>query len=695
MASIGDLQVDLRLASAKFEQGLKDVNAKLGNFSKEIADVKGAATGLAGALAIGAFGVWIKQSIDAADAAAKAAQGLGVTTEALSGLQFAAELSGVSNEKLSDSLKDLNKNIYEASIGTKTQADAFDALGVSVRDSEGNIRSADSVLLDIADRFAASADGADKTAIAMKVFGESGRTLVPLLNQGSEGIKQMTDRAKSLGLVIDGDAAKSAERFNDNLTIFQATTRGTANAIATAMLPTLGNLTDELVRVAESENFANEAASFLSSALKILVSAGVVVKSTFQLVGEIIGGTAAAIAAAAEGDFSRALAILKDESAGDNLKANLESISRIWDETASSATESSKAQLAAYLRLGSSASELSDEQRKAAEKAAAAIQKTLDTLEQEADTVGFSKDKITLYKLALEGATEAQLNHAKTSLFIVDSYKQSVAALDELIAAEDAYNAKKAQVQGAIDSVSSGLSTKNESIQAQYEARLAAIAQARQYELDTAISYDELEIRAALSKEEQLTAIEQAEAQKRKAIQDAVHQSRLQAATGFFGNLSALMNTKSKKLFEIGKAAAIAETAINTSKAAMGAYSALAGIPIVGPALGVAAAAAAIAAGGAQIQQIKSQQFGGGGSVSFAGGGATSTYNPPQPTVPYGSQSANDEKSGKVINLNFNGNVNGFDIAGLAEQLGDYINQSDTIFIDGNSRTGLQFATAF
>ena len=87
---------------------------------------------------------------------------------------------------------------FDASQGAKSQADAFKSLGVSVTDSNGNLRSADSVLLDIADRFAESADGADKTAIAMRVFGESGRTLIPLLNSGSDGIEQLTHAPKNL-----------------------------------------------------------------------------------------------------------------------------------------------------------------------------------------------------------------------------------------------------------------------------------------------------------------------------------------------------------------------------------------------------------------------------------------------------------------------------------------------------------------
>jgi hypothetical protein len=95
--------------------------------------------------------------------------------------------------------------------------------------------------------------------------------------------------------------------------------------------------------------------------------------------------------------------------------------------------------------------------------------------------------------------------------------------------------------------------------------------------------------------------------------------------------MSGLMNTQSRKMFEIGKAAAIAETIINTYKAATGAYSALASIPYVGPALGAAAAAAAVAAGLANVQMIRSQTFGGGG-------GAVGTFQAsPTTGLPVGS----------------------------------------------------------
>lgn len=90
----------------------------------------------------------------------------------------------------------------------------------------------------------------------------------------------------------------------------------------------------------------------------------------------------------------------------------------------------------------------------------------------------------------------------------------------------------------------------------------------------------------------------------------------LGATAGMLGQAAALQDTQSKKGFERNKNLMIAQVAINTPSAAIGAFQALAPIPIVGPALGFAAAAAATGLGVAQMTKIKRTKFGGGGDVS-------------------------------------------------------------------------------
>lgn len=121
--------------------------------------------------------------------------------------------------------------------------------------------------------------------------------------------------------------------------------------------------------------------------------------------------------------------------------------------------------------------------------------------------------------------------------------------------------------------------------------------------------------------EQAITDLEAKNSDQRKRLADQEARARQQAMGDMWSNLTSLMGSESRKMFEIGKAAAISKAVIDTIGAAQGSFNALAGIPIVGPALGAAAAAAAIAGGMARVQQIRSQTFGGGGSAGAAGGG--------------------------------------------------------------------------
>lgn len=126
--------------------------------------------------------------------------------------------------------------------------------------------------------------------------------------------------------------------------------------------------------------------------------------------------------------------------------------------------------------------------------------------------------------------------------------------------------------------------------------------------------------RAELAAQDHLARMQQMELEHQeitKALWASGMDGKLQIVGDVLGQLAALQDSKSKAMFKVGQLAAIAETTINTYRSATAAYAALAGIPVIGPALGAAAAAAAIAAGLANVQAIRSQQFGGGGGGGF------------------------------------------------------------------------------
>ena len=110
---------------------------------------------------------------------------------------------------------------------------------------------------------------------------------------------------------------------------------------------------------------------------------------------------------------------------------------------------------------------------------------------------------------------------------------------------------------------------------------------------------------AIAAQEKKISNIQKAEAEKRHQNEQRIMQERLAATSQMFGNLAVLSQSGNKSLATIGKASAIAQTTIDTYVSAQKAFSALAGIPIIGPALGAAAAAAAIIAGLARVQQIR------------------------------------------------------------------------------------------
>jgi TP901 family phage tail tape measure protein len=120
-------------------------------------------------------------------------------------------------EALGGSLEKLSKHMFAAADKGGDSAAAFERLGISVKDSSGHLRNIEDVMRDLAGKFAGMEDGAAKTALSMQLFGKSGAVMIPLLNQGSEGLAKMTEEARKLGITIDGETSKAAEEFHDNL----------------------------------------------------------------------------------------------------------------------------------------------------------------------------------------------------------------------------------------------------------------------------------------------------------------------------------------------------------------------------------------------------------------------------------------------------------------------------------------------
>lgn len=189
----------------------------------------------------------------------KLSQKTGVSVEALTALDYAAKLSDVTTEGLTKALQKLSVAMFDTQVNGDEGSAALKALGVSATDAQGQIRPTEAVLLDLAEKFATMPDGADKAALAVKLFGKEGLAIVPFLNQGREGITALMEEAQRLGLVMSEDVARASEIFNDNLTRLSAIFEGVQRQIGAAVIPILADFTEQVILAqTETGSFSNE-----------------------------------------------------------------------------------------------------------------------------------------------------------------------------------------------------------------------------------------------------------------------------------------------------------------------------------------------------------------------------------------------------------------------------------------------------
>lgn len=181
------------------------------NLKKGFSLAQGAALGFVAAIGVDAVIQAAQKGLEYASSLGEVAQQLGVSTDALQEYRYAATQAGLSQEEMDQALTQLTRRIGEAAGGTKTQAEAFTKLGVSVKDAEGNILDAGEAIPKIADALKGVESPAERAAILMDLFGKSGQKLEPLLSGGSAAVNELRDAAHSLGIVLSEEQIQRAD----------------------------------------------------------------------------------------------------------------------------------------------------------------------------------------------------------------------------------------------------------------------------------------------------------------------------------------------------------------------------------------------------------------------------------------------------------------------------------------------------
>lgn len=257
------MSTPLRLLAAMFDVDTGQATTKLKELSGTLDTAKGAlktlAAGALGAFSIGAVKSFIEENIRLGDELDKTSQKLGVTTDELQKFRYSADGVGVGEEAASQALAYLNKNLGAAITGSKEAAQTFASLGVNLEDVKSGSRSATDILPQIADQFATLGSDAERTDLAMKLFGKSGASLIPLLKQGGAAVANASKEFEEFGLGIDQDFIdKSAEAVTATSRM-RLGFRALKTQIAVALLPGFTDFATKLTRwIKVARDYARE-----------------------------------------------------------------------------------------------------------------------------------------------------------------------------------------------------------------------------------------------------------------------------------------------------------------------------------------------------------------------------------------------------------------------------------------------------
>ena len=597
----------------------------LGKSAGKLSDRFGVLKSAIGLISVGAFGAFIKGALDAGDQTQKLAIRLGATTEALSQYRHVAKLSGVEFNQFTMGLQRMTRRVAEASNGTGEAIGALNELGISAAKLKRQ-RPEDQFEI-LAEALSQVEDQSDRVRLAMKLFDSGGVALLQMMGEGASGLRAMREEADNLGLTLDRAAADKMAAANDAITRMQSSSNAFANELAI-------NLAPEIERTTE----------LLSDTVPKAVAAGV--KSLNWFAGQI--RTNAEWFAAYRADHISFWELIT--TAPDEAKGKLKGLRKEYGMGLPSlAVESPKVNRPNRLEMFEGTNQKSSGGSGVAEKTA-----KISEAQKELNSMLSQGAQLTKSVMTIEEKHSAQMGE------LFDLYGSGAIEIEAFNRLEEQYGRTLASVgQQQRDELAGRLGSLTEHFMSESELEIMRHD-------DREMLIEESFQEGLITQQERYTMLEDIESQHQKRMTDidsqgmssqeklwrSGMQGKLQVTSGVLGSLSQLMISENRKMFNIGKAAAISQTIIETYVGAQKAFSALAGIPIIGPALGAAAAAAAILGGMARVSAIRSQTMSSGGGVSTgAPGGVTVGGGLPAETIP--SATTSTETSAAVTNRTF------------------------------------------
>jgi len=257
------------------EKEAKKLNSQINKLSKDLGGkLKGAcvAVGAGISAVVATAGVLVNKSMEAGDRIDKMSQKIGMSRKAFQEWDYIMSQNGGNVESLQMGYKTLASQMDGVRKGSKDSTAIFQKLGVAVKDSSGQLRSQEDVFNDSIRALQRIKNPTEKAIMAQKLFGKSAMELKPLLNQTSESVDGLRQKANELGMVMSDDAVDASVKLKDTIDTIQRTFSAFGNQIGAEIMPIVQDLADELItHLPQIKSALTPVIQGLSNSIKFLI----------------------------------------------------------------------------------------------------------------------------------------------------------------------------------------------------------------------------------------------------------------------------------------------------------------------------------------------------------------------------------------------------------------------------------------
>lgn len=315
---VGDIHVDFTGDYSGVEKAGQQIPRILDSIEKRVSgslDSIGSSLKRMGALFVAQFSARavvnaIDELINRQKDLKNSAESLGIAARDLALYQYALKQVGIEGQDTTAIIRTLYQRMLDKEVLSEGVR-VFSALGVSVKNSNGTLKSFTEILPELANKFAGMTDGVAKTRLAVQLFGEKGLELLPFLNRGAAGIEELTAKAQKLGVAFDAEANANAVRLHRTMGELGAQTSKLTDDFFNRLVPSLQIYADAVKKATESSSQMSAGLEMAALGVKAIMAALDAVLSAFVSKTQLVVAAVKAVGQALTFDFAGATDTMK------------------------------------------------------------------------------------------------------------------------------------------------------------------------------------------------------------------------------------------------------------------------------------------------------------------------------------------------------------------------------------------------